>query len=203
MIAIVNYNMGNLRSVEKAVLRLGFDCVITNAEAEIRSADKIILPGVGHFGRGMEELGKLGLVNTLNELVLEQKKPILGICLGMQLMTSHSQEGDVDGLGWLEAETLHFELSAPQRVPHIGWNTVNQAGDSMIYEGIEDDAEFYFVHSYYVRSSNPSIVSSTTEYGHSFDSGFAKDNIYGFQFHPEKSHGQGLQLLNNFLKLNV
>lgn len=199
MIAIVNYNMGNLRSVEKAFHRLGIEAVITSDAGTIKRAEKLVLPGVGHFAKGMEELTGSGLLDLLNEQVLGQGKPILGICLGMQLLTMHSEEGDTEGLGWINARTVRFPShDKTHRVPHIGWNTLQVVNDSVLYEGITPDTAFYFVHSYYVSAGDTSVVSTVTEYGLPFTSSVKKDNIYGTQFHPEKSLTVGLRLLRNF-----
>lgn len=199
VIAIINYNMGNLRSVEKAFHRLGIEAVITADAAIIQRAEKLVLPGVGHFAKGMEELSGSGLLDLLNEQVLGHGKPVLGICLGMQLLTRHSEEGDAEGLGWIDAKTVRFPTDDKvYRVPHIGWNTLQVVNPSVLYEGISPDAAFYFVHSYYVSAADISAVSTESEYGITFTSSVKKDNIYGTQFHPEKSLNAGLRLLRNF-----
>lgn len=198
MIVIIDYGMGNLRSVQKAVMRVGLECLISREPGVIRHAQKLILPGVGHFRQGMENLKKFELINVLNELVHEKKIPILGICLGMQLMTDYSEEGDCPGLGWIKALTKKFVLQ-DQKIPHIGWNTLLIKKQTKLFDQLNEKNEFYFVHSYYVQCQNPNEVICQTNYGIDFDSGFAKENIYGFQFHPEKSHKSGLTLLKNVL----
>lgn len=201
MIAILNYKMGNLRSVQKACKRIGEQTIITDNPAEIRAADKLILPGVGHFKKGMENLQKSGLLAVLNEEVLENKKPVLGICLGMQLLTEYSEEGDAEGLGWIEGKTQRFPGDMGLKVPHIGWNTLQTTTKSPLFLQIPATATFYFVHTYYVTSTKKEEVLGKTDYGVEIVSSVHKENIYGTQFHPEKSHDYGLQLLKNFCKI--
>lgn len=198
--AIVDYDLGNLRSVEKAVRRVGYDCVITRDWKLLQQVNKLILPGVGNFRQGVANLKKYGLNEILSELVIEQKKPILGICLGMQLMTTFSEEGDCSGLDWIEADTRLFRLSH-HKVPHIGWNTleINKTRGADFSLGPSD--EFYFVHSYYVSCQHEEDVLFSTSYDITFTSGFLRDNIMGVQFHPEKSHLSGLKILKYFLSL--
>jgi imidazole glycerol-phosphate synthase subunit HisH len=198
LIAIVDYNLGNLRSVEKAVRRVGYDCVITRDRYILEKSSKLILPGVGNFIQGMENLKKFGLTELLTELVIGHRKPILGICLGMQVMTTFSEEGECSGLGWVKADTKRFRLQN-HKVPHIGWNTleVNKKCPSGIIHDPTD--EFYFVHSYYVSCENDEDILFTTSYEITFTSGFLRENIMGVQFHPEKSHLGGLKILKYFL----
>ena len=203
MLVIVDYGMGNLHSVLKAFKRLRIDAKVSSDISEIQAADKLILPGVGHFKRGMDNLAERNLIQTLNEEVLEKGKPILGICLGMQLFTNSSEEGNATGLGWLDAETVEFSFPDEEkkyRIPHIGWNSLNFAVKSSLYDGISEEPSFYFVHSYYVKSNNPNDVAASTEYGLSFTSSMVKNNIFATQFHPEKSHDDGLKLLQNFVE---
>lgn len=201
MIAIIDYGMGNLRSVQKAFQRINLPAVITCDPQEISGSERIILPGVGHFANGMEKLKEKGLDDLLSVLVLKEKKPILGICLGMQLMTNFSEEGNVPGLGWLDARTVRFAISgmlSPLKIPHMGWNNVEVKNEGPLFSGIDLSDPFYFVHSYHVQCSNPGDVLCTTNYAQTFISGFARGNIFGVQFHPEKSHTAGLKLLQNF-----
>ena len=201
MLVIVNYGMGNLRSVAKAFERIGIRVTISSSPEVIRDAEKLILPGVGHFTYGMERLKELGLTEVLNEKVLKQKTPILGICLGMQLMTRQSEEGDAAGFGWIDALTVKFppEVNGNKiKVPHIGWNNVEINHPHPVCNGIEKDDLFYFVHSYYVSCSNPEDSMLRSTYGISFDSGISHENIIGVQFHPEKSHKAGMEILRRF-----
>lgn len=201
MITIIDYGLGNLRSVQKSFERANIDVKISRDIADIKAAEKLVLPGVGHFGKGMENLKKFDLISVLNEKVLEQKTPVLGICLGMQLMTSFSEESDNEGLNWVDAKTLRFPKDEEKkyRVPHIGWNTANlECSKSKIMKGIEDSSQFYFVHSYYVNCANEQDILTKSSYGINFVSSFQKNNIVGVQFHPEKSFTAGLTLLSNF-----
>lgn len=200
MIAIIDYGMGNLRSVQKAFDRLNIQAVTTSNKNEILNSKKIILPGVGHFKHGMENLKRLDLIGLLNTQVIENKVPILGICLGMQLLTKFSAEGNCAGLGWIDAETKVFKFNSENdqlKIPHMGWNTIHVKFDNNLLRGYKIDYPYYFVHSYYVPYTNDSGMA-TTQYGISFSSIIFKDNIFGTQFHPEKSHHQGLQILKNF-----
>ena len=200
MIAIINYGLGNLTSILNMCKRLGIDAVITSDPDELRKADKLILPGVGHFKKGMDNLKTSGLQDLLNELVLKEHKPILGICLGAQLMTMHSQEGDVDGLQWVNANTVRFntEIVNGLKVPHMGWSDITLQDKNPIWEGLPPEPRFYHVHTYHFVFNDKSEVSATANYGYEFVCAFHKDNIYGTQFHPEKSHKFGMKVMENF-----
>lgn len=200
---IVDYGMGNLNSVLKKVNRLAGDAHITSNPEEILFASKIILPGVGHFAMAVSNLKKLSLWDALNEAVLVKKTPILGICLGLQLMTKNSEEGDVEGFGWFDARVVRFRVqdTLKHKVPHMGWNSIKPMKSSKLIEDLPENPGFYFVHSYHVVSDNPDEVLATTAYEYEFVSALEKDNIFGLQFHPEKSHDTGEKLLANFLKL--
>jgi imidazole glycerol-phosphate synthase subunit HisH len=202
-IAIIDYGMGNVFSIQKKLNQLACKSIITNKKEDIATASRIILPGVGHFGRAMENLSKLGLIEVLNESVLHNKKPILGICLGMQLMASFSEEGNVKGLNWFDANVRRFDLKDKVRykVPHTGWNQIEIAKNSNLMKNLNNDSEFYFVHAYYVECNNSSDILTRTEYEIPFTSAIEKENIVGVQFHPEKSHDYGFQLLKNFISL--
>lgn len=201
MIVIVDYGMGNLRSVEKALIRLGETPVITNSIEIIKKSDKIILPGVGHFKQGMENLHKLNLIDTLNKKVLLHKTPILGICLGMQLMSNFSEEGNTKGFGWVDSNTIKFNFSNNKlKVPHMGWNSLNIKKNKSLVDGVSSEDIFYFVHSYYITCNNEDDIVATTNYGIDFVSAIQKENIYATQFHPEKSHDSGFKIIVNFLK---
>jgi glutamine amidotransferase len=181
---------------------LVIDAQISSDPSEIAKADRLILPGVGHFQYGMEQLNQLGLIEILNKAVLEDKKPILGICLGMQLLTKQSEEGNIDGLGFINAQTVKFNLDDSKlKIPHMGWNTVEFKKESNLRSEIRLNPRYYFVHSYFVECNNKEDVLCSTEYGKEFVSGFQHENIFGLQFHPEKSHKFGMELLANFCKL--
>ena len=181
---------------------LGLVAQISNDPLVIANSDRLILPGVGHFRHGMEQLAQLGLIDVLKKEVLENKKPILGICLGMQLLTMHSEEGNLAGLGFIDAQTKKFELQdATLKVPHMGWNTVKFKNDSPMNAGVSLNPRYYFVHSYFVDCANQDDILCTTQYGQEFVSGFQHQNIFGLQFHPEKSHKFGMELLANFCKI--
>jgi len=203
MIVIVDYGMGNLNSVLKAFQRLGVESCISSGTGDICDADKLILPGIGNFKKGMANLRELGLFDVLNKKVMEDKTPILGICLGMQLFTTHSEEGDEKGFGWFDARSIKFSFPESHpliRIPHMGWNSIRIARDNPIFSGIEDDASFYFVHSYHVVCNNKEDILATTEYGFEVTSSIQKGNIFATQFHPEKSHRNGLKILDNFCR---
>jgi glutamine amidotransferase len=194
--------MGNLRSVEKAIERLNKKAVITSTPDALKDADRIILPGVGNFAVGMKHLRDRGFFEVLNHLVLELKIPILGICMGMQLITKHSEEGNAEGFGWINAITKKFQFSPiGLKIPHMGWNTLSIKKNDKLMEGIDNRNMFYFVHSYFINCEDDNDILCTTNYGNEFVSSFSKGNIYGTQFHPEKSHDAGLKIINNFLNI--
>jgi glutamine amidotransferase len=201
MISIIDYGMGNLGSVKRKLDLLGAESKITSDIEEIRSASKLILPGVGHFGNAVNEIKNRGLWDVLNNEVLVTKKPILGICLGMQLMAKHSEEGNVSGFGWFDAEVVRFKVQDTLRykVPQMGWNQVTLEKPSHLFNGVDLQHGFYFVHSYHIKCNDQSDILNETEYEYSFVSAIQKDNIYGVQYHPEKSHDAGEMLLRNFV----
>jgi len=196
--------MGNLRSVQKAFEKVGCDAIITNEHKIIKSADNIVLPGVGAFRDGMKYLKELGLIDILNQEVITKKKPFLGVCLGMQLIANKSYENEeTQGFGWIDAEVVKFNFEEQMRklkVPHVGWNNVKFKNPNILYKDILDSSDFYFVHSYHFKT-NEDVVSSVTDYGVDFVSSVNKENIYAFQFHPEKSQTVGLKILENFVNL--
>lgn len=200
MITIVDYKMGNPGSIRNMLKKLGHQAIITDDPAAIETASKLILPGVGAFDAGIANLERSGLIEPLNEAVIGRGVTILGICLGMQLMTRRSDEGIRRGLGWIAADTCRFNRVHHQemRIPHMGWNSVVSTRPSPLAEGLPEDARFYFVHSYFVACDDPSEVSLACTYGHRFDAAFSYANIHGVQFHPEKSHRFGMTLLRNF-----
>lgn len=202
MIVLIDYGMGNLRSVQKSFDRLNSPIEISSDEKKILNADKIVLPGIGNFERGIVNLKSNGLFEILNEAVLLKKIPILGICLGMQLMTDFSEEGNVEGFGWVKAITKRFTFNTSElKIPHMGWNNLNVKNDAVLLTDIDENDFFYFVHSYYVICECEHDILTETSYGDRFVSSFNKNNIYGCQFHPEKSHDAGLLLLRNFVKV--
>lgn len=202
MIAIIDYDAGNLRSVEKALLSIGEDAIVTRDRDEILSADKVILPGVGAFGDAMKKLGEYGLVDTIHEAV-DSGKPFLGICLGLQLLFRRSDESDgVEGLSILPGEILRIPDAPGIKIPHIGWNSLKVKDDVRLFNGLGENPYVYFVHSYYLKADDENIVAATTEYGGTLiHASVQKDNVYACQFHPEKSGGVGMQILKNFAAL--
>lgn len=202
-VVIIDYGMGNLNSVKKAMDRLKINSIISSNPKYIDDSDKIILPGVGHFAKAMSNLKELELLDCLHEAVMINKKPILGICLGMQLLAKHSEEGDAEGLGWFDAEIIRFRVSdrLKYKIPQMGWNQISIKKESPLMNGISDLSEFYFVHSYHFKTNNLSDVLNETEYEYFYPSAVEKDNIFGVQYHPEKSHEVGAKLLKNFIDL--
>jgi glutamine amidotransferase len=202
MTTIIDYNLGNPKSIKNMLSYLGVESEISNDMNHLKTADRLILPGVGHFAHGMQELKSSGLNDLIREHSITNQKPILGICLGMQLMTSFSEEGNVNGLGLLEAVTKKFQFQDHHmKIPHMGWNEVDWRKESSILAGLSEKPRYYFVHSFFVECSKQEDVLGTTNYGHDFVAAFQHDNIFGFQFHPEKSHQFGMELLQNFSKL--
>lgn len=201
MIAIIDYDAGNLRSVEKALASLGEETVITRNFKEILNADKVILPGVGSFGDAMAQLKKYELDKVVHE-VAEKKTPFLGICLGLQLLFESSEETPgVEGLHLLEGHILRIPEAEGLKIPHIGWNSLDFPNKGRLFEGLAEQSYVYFVHSYYLKAAEESIVTATTEYGTHIHASVEKENIFACQFHPEKSSTVGLQILKNFAKL--
>ncbi len=201
MVVIIDYGMGNVGSVQNALEALAYNATISSLEEDIAKADHLILPGVGAFGDGMKNLQQANLAEILTKEVLVNKKPILGICLGMQMMATFGEEGGThDGLGWIRGTTRKFSLDENTfKVPHVGWNDVKNFGESVLLENIQNPI-FYFVHSYHLVPEDKSVIRGTTDYGEEFVSVLEQGNIFGVQFHPEKSQKAGLDLLNNFLQ---
>lgn len=203
MVGILNYGMGNLKSVQKAVENHGMTTKLIETYSDFEKITKLILPGVGHFGQAMTELKSRDLINPLHSAVYEQNIPVLGICLGMQLMCKSSEEGDEEGLGWIDATVQRFQPQDTLRykVPHTGWNTIERQKSSRLLENIALPVEMYFVHAYYVKCNCPSDVLTQTNYVLPFTSSFERETIFGVQFHPEKSHQSGSVMLKNFINL--
>ena len=205
MITIIDYGMGNVGSIQNMINKVGGEAKITSDLEEISQAKKLILPRVGAFDNGMAKLKEKGLIELLNQKVLVEKIPILGICLGMQLMTKSSEEGTLSGLAWLDAETVKFSFGDKKlRIPHMGWNEIQIKKSDTLFNSFDnsfDEVDFYFVHSYYVKCENIEDVAATCNYGIEFCCSFQRENIYATQFHPEKSHKFGMKLLKNFVEL--
>ena len=201
LVTIVDYGMGNLHSVRRQLERIGARTLVSSDPAEVLRAEKLVLPGVGHFGRAMQNLHERHLVDALTEVVMVRRAPILGICLGMQLMAQRSEEGEVAGLGWIDAEVVRFRVPDQLRfkVPHVGWNQVIATRASTLLKNLPVDSEFYFVHSYHLATRATDLVCFETEYAYRFASGVETQNLFGVQLHPEKSHDVGTSLLKNFL----
>ncbi|MBW7941736.1 MAG: imidazole glycerol phosphate synthase subunit HisH [Candidatus Kuenenia stuttgartiensis] len=205
MIAVINYGLGNLTSIKNMFARLSVDAVITDDKQKIRDASKLLLPGVGHFKKGIANLNDSGLTELLNREVQEKGKPILGICLGAQLMTRHSEEGDIDGLNWVDAVTVKFDNSKLMNlpVPHMGWSDIQIKNTSKLWDGLPEDPRFYFVHAYHFLFDLEYEVTATSQYGYEFACAFQKENVFGAQFHPEKSHKFGMKVLENYSKIRL
>lgn len=195
--------MGNLGSIKNMLKKIEVESEITSDLTKIKQATKLILPGVGAFDNGMENIKKMGLLPVLNDLVLKKKVPVLGICLGMQLMTRKSEEGILSGLGWIEADTKRFVFPAETnlKIPHMGWNNIKVIKKELISKNLNNSSRFYFVHSYHAVCDKEKDILFQTNYGYDFTSAFSQDNIIGVQFHPEKSHKFGMTLLENFGKM--
>lgn len=201
MIAIIDYNAGNLKSVEKALNSMGQECIVTRDFKEIEQADKVILPGVGAFGDAMDQLKKYELDKVIREVTAEGK-PFLGICLGLQLLFEGSEESQgVEGLHILDGQILRIPDQEGLKIPHIGWNSLNLTNNGRLFKGISEDAYVYFVHSYYLRAKEAEIVKATTEYSTCIHASVEKDNVFACQFHPEKSGLVGLEILKNFTEI--
>lgn len=204
MIGIVNYGSGNIQAIANIYNRLNIRFKIIEAPDELKLADRLILPGVGAFDATMKELNDSGLKTALDEEVLVKKKPILGVCVGMQILSNGSEEGNLAGLGWIKGEVKQFDIQKIKEkpyLPHMGWNTVEPTLKHALFNGIEHELGFYFVHSYYFETTQDSDILGTTYYGDTFSSAVFHDNIFGMQFHPEKSHSNGIRLLSNFANI--
>lgn len=201
MITIIDYKTGNLGSIQNILKRIGEDSVVTSDKDEIARATKLILPGVGAFDTGMRNLTGLNLIDILNKKVIEEKIPVLGICLGMQLLSKGSEEGSLPGLGWIDASTVRFKFedSTEYKIPHMGWNFIRQHKTGRLFDNMYPDSRFYFVHSYFFSANDPEDVLTSTTYEIEFTSAIERGNILGVQFHPEKSHKFGMKLLKNFV----
>lgn len=204
MITIINYNAGNIKSIQNMLKRIGAKSCISSDANEIAQAEKLILPGVGHYDYGMKNLNQSGLIEILNIKVTQEKTPLLGICLGAQLLGNKSEEGTEKGLGWIDLDVVKFDklkITENLKIPHMSWNEINIKKPSKLMEGLTNEARFYFVHSYHIKTNNKEDELTTSNYGYEFVSAVEKENIFGVQFHPEKSHKYGMKLLDNFVNL--
>lgn len=204
MIAIIDYGLGNVKAFANVYEKLNIPVIIAGKEEDFRTADKIILPGVGAFDYAMALLDKSGMKEQLTEMVISRRVPVLGVCVGMQMLATTSEEGTLPGLGWIDGEVKKFTLSSTAstvRIPHMGWNTMKTIRTSRLMDGLDHESKFYFLHSYYFKARNREDVIAVTDYDGEFACVIGSGNIYGVQFHPEKSHGWGVRLLENFSKL--
>lgn len=204
MITLIDYGVGNIFAFQNVYKRLDIPTKIAKTSQDLVDAKKLILPGVGSFDYAMNQLNNSGMREKLDELVIEEKVPVIGICVGMQMMGNRSDEGKLEGLKWIDSEILKFDEDLIQqrtKLPHMGWNDVTPVDIHPLFNGLEKGAIFYFLHSYYFKCNNPTDSIAVSDYGLSFSSAINKDNIYGIQFHPEKSHQYGEKLLHNFAKL--
>lgn len=204
MITIIDYGLGNILAFSNVYKRLNIPVMVAKSAADLQGATKLILPGVGSFDHAMELLQKSGMRNTLDELVISQAVPVLGICVGMQILAATSEEGRLRGLGWIDGEVRRFDFSAmsqPLQLPHMGWNDVQPRDSTTLFAGLNTGARFYFLHSYYFQCACNENVLAQTEYGVIFSCAVQSKNIFGVQFHPEKSHNFGMQLLKNFAEI--
>jgi glutamine amidotransferase len=202
MIVIIDYGLGNLGSIRNMLKKIGAEGTISSNVSDIQEAEKLILPGVGNFDQGMKNLEASGFLPVLEDRVIQKKTPILGICLGMQLFARKSEEGESTGLGWIDAEVVRFKFDDKERhlkIPHMGWNLVEICQRDPLFEEMYPEPRFYFVHSYHVVCKNENNILGKTFHGYEFASAIKKENIYGVQFHPEKSHKFGMKLLDNFV----
>jgi len=204
MITLIDYGVGNIFAFQNVYKRLDIPTKIARTYKDLLDAKKLILPGVGSFDYAMGQLNASGMRETLDELVLVKKVPVIGICVGMQIMGNRSDEGQLEGLKWIDSEVLKFDESLIQqrtKLPHMGWNDVAPIKNHPLFIGLDKESIFYFLHSFYFKCNNPADIIAVSDYGLSFSSAVNKDNIYGIQFHPEKSHQYGEKLLHNFAKL--
>lgn len=204
MITIINYGLGNVQAFANLYKRMNVPAKIATTTSDLADASRLILPGVGAFDHAIELLNASGMRDTVDDLVIRQKVPVLGVCVGMQILAGSSDEGKLPGLGWIEGRVRRFDesrLPRPARLPHMGWNDVVPKDGARLFTGLEQDARFYFLHSYYFDCASNDNVLATSEYGPAFSCAVGSDNIHGVQFHPEKSHSYGMRLLKNFAEL--
>jgi glutamine amidotransferase len=201
MITLIDYGVGNINAFANVYKRLNIPTRVAKKPSDLENVEKLILPGVGSFDYAMNQLNASGMREKLDDLVLKEKIPVIGICVGMQLMANYSEEGEVEGLKWIDAAVKKFDehkIKSHTKFPHMGWNDVVPKNNNLLFKGLENDSLFYFLHSYYFICNQPNEVIGISQYGEEFCCAVNKDNIYGIQFHPEKSHHYGETLLNNF-----
>lgn len=203
MITIIDYDMGNLGSIKNMLHKVGYNDVKISSEVkDIQDADKLILPGVGAFDQGMDNINRLGLYDPIRDAAINRRKPIMGICLGMQLLGKASEEGTKEGLSLVPFKSVRFTLGPEYKIPHMGWSDIKiKKIDAMVDNMVDESNRFYFVHSYHAVCEDEADTLMTCDYGYEFTAAISHDNIYGFQFHPEKSHRYGMELFKNFIKL--
>jgi glutamine amidotransferase len=204
MIAIIDYGSGNIQAIKNIYKKLTVECKFVSAPSDFQNVTKIILPGVGSFDEAMTQLNRSGMREVLDLMVLEHKVPVLGVCVGMQIMALCSDEGQLDGLGWLDAKVKLFSednIKHKPKLPHMGWNEIKIRRDHPIFSSIDTEKGFYFLHSFYFQCNDNIDVLAETEYGSVFHCAVGRENIYGFQFHPEKSHSNGIHIFKNFSEL--
>lgn len=204
MITLIDYGVGNINAFANVYKRLNIETKIAKTTADLESAEKLILPGVGSFDYAMNQLNNSGMRERLDELVLKDKVPVIGICVGMQMMANRSDEGQCEGLKWIDADVIKFDpatIKYVTKLPHMGWNDVTPTKPNNLFKELEENSLFYFLHSYYFKCNDMQDAIAVSEYGDSFTCAVNRDNVYGIQFHPEKSHHYGEILLNNFARL--
>ena len=202
-VLVLDYRTGNFAAVKRSIEQAGGKALVSYRTSDIQSCDKLVLAGVGHFDSAMAAIRELQLENVISEMVIVKKKPVLGICLGMELMAQKSEEGNATGLGWIDADVVRFSISdqIKYKVPQIGWNTLDPIRSTAFLRNIDSSSEFYFNHSFHLKVRDRSAALCETDYESTFVSAIEKDNIFGVQFHPEKSHDSGIRLLRNFVEI--
>jgi glutamine amidotransferase len=203
MIGIIDYGLGNLQSIKSKLAILGHAALVSQKKADLENSSHLILPGVGHFAVGMKNIRDRGLKDILDELVLHKKKPVLGICLGFQLLSNSSEEGGVDGLGWVNTRTVRYSFTEKNKllkIPHVGWDTISLKNKSILFKDVPENERYYFTHSYIMSEVESDVCIATNDYGQDSIAVLERENIFGTQFHPEKSRLHGLKIIDNFIR---